>query len=435
MCILRMLPAWILAGVFIANLAAADTVEFADPEFQINTTTTLQQRDAHVAPLAGGRSIVVWWTQGGGQGDYSIRGRLFESDGSPVGDDFLIRMPPFINSITVDVAAEPGGGFMVVWEEQLEGISSIYRHHYDADGLTVEGPIEVNSLTAGIRFHPAVSVWDDGRFVVVWTSRGSPMGPFDITGRLFNAEREPISLDLILTTSGEADRADVLAMTGDDFWLFWEHESDSGGAGPDHVAINARRFAGSGLPVGDELQVNTFAAGAQASPTADRSAADDFVVVWRSFGSPTSDTDNQSVLARRFGSDGQPIGTDFQVNTYTTGAQSWPGVEMSPDGSFAVVWESAAEPDPGGFNNHGIRFQCFAADGSLVGAELAINSYTPGSQTHPEISRMADGGFFVVWDTPEVAAGDADEFEVVGRRLSMPLFVDGFESGDTSAWK
>src|SRR4026207_298097 len=43
-----------------------------------------------------------------------------------------------------------------------------------------------------------------------------------------------------------------------------------------------------------------------------------------STGRPGTDTDNGSVQARRFDADWQPMGSDFQVNTYTTGFQSFP---------------------------------------------------------------------------------------------------------------
>src|SRR5438105_1507646 len=62
-----------------------------------------------------------------------------------------------------------------------------------------------------------------------------------------------------------------------------------------------------------------------------------FVVTWTSGGSAGSDDSGSSVQARRFGSDGTPAGTDFQVNVYTTGNQDHSTVSLDGSGGFVVV--------------------------------------------------------------------------------------------------
>ncbi|MFC1853490.1 hypothetical protein ACFL27_25140, partial [candidate division CSSED10-310 bacterium] len=65
-----------------------------------------------------------------------------------------------------------------------------------------------------------------------------------------------------------------------------------------------------------------------------------FVVVWQSTGSNYGDVSNDSVQGQRFTSDGSFLGSQFQVNTYTTNKQYVPVVCVDSEGNFVVVWES-----------------------------------------------------------------------------------------------
>ena len=62
-------------------------------------------------------------------------------------------------------------------------------------------------------------------------------------------------------------------------------------------------------------------------------------MVWRSLG---QDGQFAGVFGQRFGSDGNPAGTEFEVNTYTTGNQGSDGldVDAAPSGDFVVTWSS-----------------------------------------------------------------------------------------------
>src|SRR4029434_6153310 len=57
-----------------------------------------------------------------------------------------------------------------------------------------------------------------------------------------------------------------------------------------------------------------------------------FVLVWPS----NQDGSASSGVGRRYQKDGTPLGPEFQVNTYTTGSQDSPSVAMSPSGAFVV---------------------------------------------------------------------------------------------------
>ncbi len=98
--------------------------------------------------------------------------------------------------------------------------------------------------------------------------------------------------------------------------------------------------AGSGTARADDVQVNTYTTSTQGVPSVSLDADGDFVVVWESQGSGGTDSLGYSVQGQRYASDGTTVGGEFQVNSYSTSGQRHPSVSLDADGDFVVVWES-----------------------------------------------------------------------------------------------
>ena len=88
-------------------------------------------------------------------------------------------------------------------------------------------------------------------------------------------------------------------------------------------------------PTGDDFQVNFSTPGAQVSPAVALDGSGDFVVVWEG-----PDGNATGIWGRRYTSSGAPVGGDFQINTFTPGAQKYPSVASSVSGDLVVVWQS-----------------------------------------------------------------------------------------------
>ena len=101
--------------------------------------------------------------------------------------------------------------------------------------------------------------------------------------------------------------------------------------------VFGQRFNAAGLPQGSEFQVNSYTTGSQGCPAVASDASGNFVVVWTSSG---QDGSGYGVFGQRFDASGLPQGSEFQVNSYTTGYQSYPAVASDANGNFVVVWES-----------------------------------------------------------------------------------------------
>src|SRR5262249_32047857 len=92
-------------------------------------------------------------------------------------------------------------------------------------------------------------------------------------------------------------------------------------------------------PNGTQFQVDSYTTGNVQLPSTASDSTGNFVVVWESNGSASTDTDGYSVQAQRYNASGTALGGQFQVNTYTTSKQGRPSVASDSAGNFVVVWE------------------------------------------------------------------------------------------------
>ena len=149
------------------------------------------------------------------------------------------------------------------------------------------------------------------------------------------------------------------------------------------------------LPVGEEFQVNVTTTGDQLSPDVAATSAGGFVVVWQSPVSPGTDTDGQTILGRRFDADGQPIGSEMQINSTTTYGQLNPRVASREDGSFVVQWRSVAMANKGLIGDLWAR--PFDSSGAPIRTDFQVvlppNIYT--EITDHDIAAHSEGRFVV----------------------------------------
>jgi hypothetical protein len=136
-----------------------------------------------------------------------------------------------------------------------------------------------------------------------------------------------------------------------------------------------QRFASDGSKLGAQLQVNSFTIGDQRDPSLAVAADGTTLIVWED--TSGEDGDANGIFAQRFGSAGDALGSEFQVNTYTTGTQGLPKVAVDSTGGFEVVWSSCDGQDGSGC---GVFGQRYSSGGAADGSEFQINSYTTGSQ-------------------------------------------------------
>ena len=234
---------------------------------------------------------------------------------------------------------------------------------------------QVNTYTTYHQNYPSVATDADGDFVVVWTSygsSGSDSSGDSIQGQRYDSAGSPVGSQFQCNTYTTLNqRVPSVAAAGDgDFVVVWQGQglgSDSSGYG-----IQGQRYYGAGGAAGGQFQVNTYTTLNQRVPSVSAEGDGNFVVVWQSLGSSGSDTSDDSVQGQRYDSAGSAVGSQFQVNSYTTNYQRLPSVSAEGDGDFVVVWQSLGSS---------------GSDSS--GESIQLQRYTAA----PEVPSLSPAGF------------------------------------------
>ena len=124
----------------------------------------------------------------------------------------------------------------------------------------------------------------------------------------------------------------------------------------------------------------------------------------------------------------QAQGTQFQVNTYTAGAQFGPAVAMDSSGDFVITWTSNGEDG----NSYGVFGQQYNASGTnsqvvaTYGSEFQVNTYTSNNQGNPAVAMSSSGAFVVAWQSYKQ---DGDEYGVYVQQYNAGGVGRGASSG------
>ena len=161
--------------------------------------------------------------------------------------------------------------------------------------------------------------------------------------------------------------------------------------------------------LGSEFQANTYTNGAQNYPSVAVGATGDFVIVWSSAAQDGQDT---GVFGRRFASAGVALGSEFQVNTYTNNTLNFPSVAAAASGDFLVAWQSLHQDGP---VDWGVFAKRFSNAGAALASEFQVNTNTVGNQSLPRVAALAAGNFVVAWTS---FGQDGSEFGVFARRVT-----------------
>jgi hypothetical protein len=391
-------------------------------EFQVNQQTFSPQNQPAVA-VGGNGFVVVWHSFAQDQNGGGVFGRRFSASGIAVGAELQVNAYTLSTQLEPAVAMNDGGAFVVVWTSRYQdgSLYGVFARPFTSAGTPVGSELQVNSYVTGNQRYPAVSIAGDGGFVVVWQSFDQDAGSNGVFARRFAPTGEAQALEFQVANSTFQDqRFPTIAMApSGDFVVAWSWYT--GDTSTDSVF--ARRFAAAGLPVGDEVQVNTHTQGIQGAPAAAMSAGGDFLVTWQSLG---QDGSGYGIFGQRFSAAGAPTGAELQISSYTSGHQRHSTAAMNGDGDFVVSWESAGQDGA----SYGIFARLFDSAGTPQGGELRVNSFIDGAQYDATAAAGLDGDFVVAWTS---SFQDGDFGGVFAQRLAPLAVLDVDGDGSIAA--
>ena len=230
------------------------------------------------------------------------------------------------------------------------------------------------------------------------------------------AQAQPIGDEVIVNTYTQGFQAsqDVAIDGNGNYVIVWSSLDNIG----NHNGIFAQRYSSEGNMIGGEFRVNTTAIDTLLQPMVDMNTQGDFAIVWQS--RPNSNSGSGNIYLRRYSADGVAIDTeDVLVNTSILSEYSLPDVAIHDDGALAVVWGGEfASP------TSDIYMKLYQPDGTpSTGSEIIVNTYTNEEQTSPRVAFTLSGSAIVVWE--------GQKTDQNGNQLNREIFMRRFANDGT----
>lgn len=264
-----------------------------------------------------------------------------------------------------DFAIYPDGRVVVVWENYATIGSTIGVRIYNTSGVSVAGPITVNS-DGGANPHwvPKVAVQPGSGFLVTWEDYRT--GEADILARLYRGDGVPLGNEFGVVPPGPSSSAQyipqVVWSSTDNYVIGWIDQRDGQEAflqryNPASGLVGSNVLASSG----DTLYTN-WDLNLAVSPLG-RTLA-----VWGASG-PTN-----SILSRWFANGLSPIGLPQVKNLATVGRRWAPSAQFRSASRYGIAWTEYANGDAD------INLMAFDTTGSrLFANEKILNDDLSGA--------------------------------------------------------
>ena len=348
---------------------------------------------------------------------------MLRAQGQPLGPEFRVNTYITGGQLRSSIALDAIGNFVIVWESangQDGSSGGIFGQRYASTGAPLAGEFRVNTYTTNLQLSPRVASDNAGNFVVAWSSADNPQNSdFEVFAQRFDAAGAPLGGEFRVNThtTGTQFVRSVASDPAGNVVVVWQSSGQDGsGSG-----IFAQRYASTGDPMGGEFQVNTYTPHNQGGASVSMDALGNFVVVWNGQRSVAAGWD---IFAQRYTSSGMPLGAEFRVNTYTSNDQIGPVIASNSGGDFVVVWQSKDG------NQDGIFGQRFSSSGGKLGTEFRVNTATAFNQYIPSVASDPDGNFVVAWQGQNPGYLDvfAQRYSSSGVPLGGPWRVNTYVS-------
>jgi len=376
-------------GEFQVDLLAADALSF-DPK-------------PRVAGLKGGGFVVVWGSANptaDGSGT-AVMGRIYDPDLAPIGEPFIV------NEVLEDDQAEPAidaatvgyGRFVVAWvttDTAGDPGQGIAAQVFEADGTRVGGEISVNQVVDSDQSNPAVTMYQDGRFLVAWDNKLAD-NTFDVKARYFLADGTPdgdeFALNTFLAYNQRTPDVDFLPDGG--LAGSWA----STGKDDQGFAVVALLLDDEGTPLDPpgEMLINEYEFGSQKNQVVvafeEGAKIGWFAIFWES--QKQASGDSSGIFMEIVNQLGVQVGqgVDIQVHQNDSGAQAVPRAARLAGDLLVAVWES----DDADADGVGIARRIFNSSGGAETNELPVNQSISGDQLDPDVDSIDPTTFTVVW--------------------------------------
>jgi hypothetical protein len=380
--------------------------------FKVNTFSSHQQSNPTITTLNDGGFVITWQSEKQDGYGYGIYAQRYDNSGTTVGSEFQVNTYAITNQSSPSSVALDDGGFVITWQSENQDGSGygVYGQRYDAQSNSIE--LITSFAPTEIQLN-AFNITENVSGAVVGTL--SVIDP-DVDSYSIHNSTQPLSENIIPSakaivggefqvntyTSGAQQDPSITALNDGGFVATWSSDSQDG----DGSGIYGQRYDSVGAKAGGEFQVNTYTNSTQNGPSITALNDGGFVATWKSW---DQDGSGDGIYGQRYDSAGAKAGAEFQVNTYTSGNQSFQSITGLNDGGFVVTWDSDGQDG----DLDGVFGQRYDSAGAKAGAEFQVNTYTNSAQFGSSITALNDGGFVATWWS---FGQDGDHYGVYGQR-------------------
>lgn len=261
-----------LYGVYARRYNAAG--EPQGGEFRVNQHTAGNQDFSAVAMDAQGDFVVAWVSQDQDGDRAGIFARRYDAAGSALGDEFQVNTTTSDNQRWPTVAMDAVGNFVVAWTSQAQDGSGggIFAQRYYVDGAPLGEEFCVNTTTTGNQQYVSAAFDLDGT-IFVWQSYDAAGSTWNVCSRRYDLDGAPVGDEVLL---GEGRHASVTKTPGGDYAVAWETFDP---ARVEPSSIHVRHFDPFGLADGEPVRITNQLGTNQFGPAV-ASDGDRLVLMW-----------------------------------------------------------------------------------------------------------------------------------------------------------
>lgn len=339
-----------------------------------------------------------------------------------------------------DSAALDNGGYVTTWQSigQDGFVSGIFAQRYDSLGNKAGAEFQVNTVTAGDQYRPAITALQDGGFVIVWESNSNDIDPdgFGIMAQRFDANGNKLGDEYLVNqvTAGNQTSADVTSLSDGSLIVTWTSVNHSDNA---LYSIYGQHLQVDGTPIGNEFLVSGSNSKLEslASQISNIQGSvrykDGFTVSWGQEHTETVNSlnlkifDNQANQYSLISVANGLHGTDFNITALN-------------DHRLVATWIGVDSPTS--FVNHFhaqiIDTESIRAVGGLITIAPSIDIFSNFST--PAITTLEDGTFVIAvnfYDEKTDTSLHIQHFDAQGQALGDILNIAGAGSGQLTALK
>lgn len=378
-------------------------------EYRFNKTTAGAQRHPSVALHMSGSFMVVWESDGQDGDSTGVVARMFTDTGGG-GPERVVNQTTELVQQYPRVAMLASGNFIVVWDHHGPADqNAIMARHVASDGTPMGDEFLLDQFTDLGVGRAALAPLGNGGFAAAWWDWDQPGQSNGPAGRTFDASFEPYGPTFVLNQFQDNNESAVmLAQLPNASWAAVWH-SDPGGGQPGDAYV--RVFSWDAGAATDEVQL----VGAQ---NIDESYPDlaafgawpdpHLAAVWTA----QPGVAQSAIRAGMFDLELDQVGADIIVLPDNSGFPVLPRVCGYEQG-FVVTWAGTTQID--GEADHGIAAQRYNALGEPLGEPFSVSINDPGNGVWDhEIACFSDGGFVSVWEQENL---DGAQYGIFGMRV------------------